>query len=109
MTEELKPKLDITRDAKGVPTAARCSGCGESLPQGELRITTKPDLEAWFQKAFNTHIREKHSGARLVEHEGVKRCSVCGYPFAADVEPSIERAFGDHVLKAHKPYKESSQ
>lgn len=34
---------------------------------------------------------------------GVKRCSVCGYPFLADVHPSIDAAFAEHLRKVHKP------
>ena len=31
------------------------------------------------------------------------RCSVCGYPFPADVRPSLSVAFAEHLLKAHQP------
>ena len=31
------------------------------------------------------------------------RCSVCGYPFPADVHPSPSVAFAQHLLKAHQP------
>jgi len=33
----------------------------------------------------------------------VRRCSVCGYPFPPDVQPSIDVAFTEHLMKAHKP------
>jgi len=39
----------------------------------------------------------------LIADGNVKRCSVCGYPFPADVKPSMSVAFSDHLLKAHKP------
>jgi len=39
----------------------------------------------------------------LVADGNLKRCSVCGYPFPADVHPSMSVAFADHLSKAHKP------
>jgi len=33
----------------------------------------------------------------------LQRCSVCGYPFEADVKPSMSVAFSDHLRKSHKP------
>lgn len=38
----------------------------------------------------------------LLDPSGVKRCSVCGYPFPPDVL-SIDKAFKEHLAKAHKP------
>jgi hypothetical protein len=40
---------------------------------------------------------------RLIADGDVKRCSVCGYPFPADVMASIDTAFAEHLRKAHKP------
>ncbi len=40
---------------------------------------------------------------QLIADGNLKRCSVCGYPFPADVKPSMSVAFADHLLKAHKP------
>lgn len=39
----------------------------------------------------------------LILSQGSQRCSVCKYPFAADVKPSLSAAFAEHLLKAHKP------
>jgi hypothetical protein len=39
----------------------------------------------------------------LIADGNIKRCSVCGYPFPADVHPSMGVAFADHLSKAHKP------
>jgi hypothetical protein len=39
----------------------------------------------------------------LVADGNMKRCSVCGYPFPADVQPSMSVAFADHLLKSHTP------
>jgi hypothetical protein len=37
----------------------------------------------------------------LFEMEGIKRCSVCKRPFLQDAH--INKAFAEHVLKAHQP------
>jgi len=50
-------------------------------------------------------IADRQRGAsepRLIADGSLKRCSVCGYPFPADVHPSMSVAFADHLLKAHK-------
>src|SRR5271165_6733054 len=39
----------------------------------------------------------------LIADGNLKRCSVCGYPFPADVHPSMSVAFAEHLLKAHQP------
>ena len=39
----------------------------------------------------------------LIADGNIKRCSVCGYPFPADIHPSMSVAFADHLSKAHKP------
>jgi hypothetical protein len=39
----------------------------------------------------------------LIADGNLKRCSVCGYPFPADVHPSMSVAFARHLLKAHQP------
>jgi hypothetical protein len=39
---------------------------------------------------------------RLIAYGNLQRCSVCGYPFPADVHPSMTVAFAEHLLKAHK-------
>ena len=43
------------------------------------------------------------SDPSLIPDGNLKRCSVCGYPFAADVHPSMSVAFAEHLLKAHQP------
>ena len=37
----------------------------------------------------------------LISAGKLKHCSVCGYPFQPDVQPSISAAFADHLRKAH--------
>ena len=46
--------------------------------------------------------RKVESEPRLIADGNLQRCSVCGYPFPADVHPSMTVAFAEHLLKAHK-------
>jgi len=39
----------------------------------------------------------------LVSDGNLQRCSVCGYPFEPDVQPSMSVAFAEHLSKAHQP------
>ena len=39
----------------------------------------------------------------LIPDGSIQRCSVCGYPFPADVHPSMSVVFAAHLLKAHQP------
>lgn len=31
------------------------------MPTGEIRVTTDAELSDWFERAFKTHLRQKHS------------------------------------------------
>ena len=54
------------------------------------------------KKAFSQHLTEVNQ-PHLVRDGNLQRCSVCGYPFSADVRPSMSVAFAEHLMKAHKP------
>lgn len=41
--------------------------------------------------------------SRLIADGNLRRCSICGHPLPADVQPSVTVAFAEHLLKAHKP------
>jgi hypothetical protein len=34
---------------------------------------------------------------------GGRHCSICKMPFPPDTKPSVNEAFAQHVLKAHRP------
>lgn len=42
------------------------------------------------------------SEPHLIRDGNAERCSVCGYPFPADVHPSMSVAFAEHLRKAHQ-------
>jgi hypothetical protein len=51
-----------------------------------------------------THTGDKsHRSPHLIAEGSLKRCSVCGYAFPADVHPSMTVAFSEHLLKVHTP------
>jgi hypothetical protein len=56
--------LTTTYDDNGRPCAARCSRCGESMPKGGPRVADVEELKKWFQKGFEAHLRQKHTGAQ---------------------------------------------
>jgi len=39
----------------------------------------------------------------LIDYQGARRCSVCKMPFPSDAKPSVDKAFAEHVIKAHRP------
>lgn len=54
------------------------------------------------------HLEEKASRRpgdmpQLIADGTLQRCSVCGYPFPADIHPSMSVAFAEHLSKSHKP------
>lgn len=38
----------------------------------------------------------------LIENQGTTRCSVCKQPFPPGTAPSLDDAFAEHVLNAHR-------
>lgn len=47
--------------------------------------------------------------AHLIEQDGMKECSECGMMFPENVEPSLDRAFSDHVRKEHDRNEEEEE
>src|SRR5262252_8398521 len=48
-------------------------------------------------------VPEEETLPHLVADGNLQRCSVCGYPFPADVRPSMAVAFPEHLMKGHLP------
>ena len=66
------------------------SGAKRKAQQVAARAARKADAK---KRKFN----EPH----LITDGNLQRCSICGYPFPADVEPSVHAAYADHLSKAH--------
>lgn len=55
------------------------------------------------REAKMVELGKKKTEPRLIADGNLQRCSVCGYPFPADVHPSMSVAFAEHLLKVHQP------
>jgi hypothetical protein len=55
------PTLKITYDSDNFPVSARCSACGQEMPEGDLRRTFKRGNLEWFKVHFDLHRKLKHS------------------------------------------------
>src|SRR5208337_810073 len=55
------------------------------------------------KKALSGFSKRAAPVPHLITDGNLKRCSVCGYPFQPDVQPSVSVAFADHLSRAHKP------
>jgi hypothetical protein len=45
----------------------------------------------------------------LITDGNLQRCSVCRYPFPADVRSSMAVAFAEHLMNSHKPTQTGEQ
>jgi hypothetical protein len=45
----------------------------------------------------------------LIDYQGARRCSICKMPFPPDLKPSVDKAFAEHVVKAHRPGQTSEE
>ena len=53
-----------------------------------------------------SHLGDKDAPfPHLIADGSLTRCSLCGQPFQADAEPSLDAAFINHLSDAHKRYR----
>ncbi len=57
----LKPDLQMRYDENSIPVTAKCSLCGEQMPQGTPRIMNSIKNVAWFEAQFRLHVARTHS------------------------------------------------
>jgi hypothetical protein len=50
-------------DENSIPVSAKCSVCGEQMPQSTPRIADPIDNVAWFAAQFRLHLAESHSSS----------------------------------------------
>lgn len=53
-------ELQMRYDANSIPVSAKCSLCGEQMPQGKPRITDPIDNVEWFAAQFRLHVERSH-------------------------------------------------
>jgi hypothetical protein len=54
------------------------------------------------KKALSGFAKRAAPVPHLIPDGNLKCCSVCGYLFQPDVQPSMSVAFADHLFKAHQ-------
>jgi hypothetical protein len=54
------PKMQMRCDENSIPVSAKCSMCGEQMPQAQPRITNTIDNVAWFTAQFDLHVLQNH-------------------------------------------------
>jgi hypothetical protein len=54
------PELQMSYDENSIPVSAKCSLCGERMPQGRPRITNPIDNIEWFAAQFRLHVAQNH-------------------------------------------------
>ncbi len=59
----LLPELQMRYDENSIPVSAKCSLCGEQMPQSTPRITNPIDNVEWFAAQFGLHVAQSHSQA----------------------------------------------
>lgn len=69
--------------------------------KGTTRFAGK-DLKRKHKRTVST-VAEEETIPHLIADGKLQRCSVCGYPFPADVRPSMSVAFAEHLMNGHKP------
>jgi hypothetical protein len=77
------PELQIRCDQNSIPVSAKCSACGEQMPQGKPRIIDPMDNVTWFAAQFDIHLKRMHareggnqSVARTVTQESPQKLAL---------------------------------
>ena len=77
-----------------------------SVPKKNEKGTTRfagKDLKGKQKSRASIVAEEEETLPHLITDGKLQRCSVCGYPFQADVRPSMSVAFAEHLMNGHKP------
>ena len=56
----LVPQLQTRYDENGIPVSAKCSICGEHMPQGVPRIMNPIENVEWFAVQFGLHVAQTY-------------------------------------------------
>jgi len=58
---EQKPELIMLYEMYDYPVAARCSACGQRMPQSKKWINPLADNLRWLRDQFEVHLARHHS------------------------------------------------
>ena len=65
------PELQMIYDEKCIPVSAKCSLCGEAMPQRKTRIKNTLENIEWLTAQFRLHVARMHleawTGKSLVQ------------------------------------------
>ena len=68
------PMMQMRYDENSIPVSAKCSVCGEQMPQAKPRIANPIDNVAWFTAQFDLHVSQNHPlDPRKAFHVGPKK------------------------------------
>jgi hypothetical protein len=54
------PELQMKYDENSIPVSAKCSVCGEEMPQSRPRLLNPMDNVEWFAAQFRLHLERIH-------------------------------------------------
>jgi hypothetical protein len=57
------PELQMRYDQNSIPVSAKCSACGEQMPQAKPRLIEPMENVAWFAAQFDLHAKRMHPPA----------------------------------------------
>ena len=57
------PVLQMRYDENSIPVSAKCSLCGEKMPQGTPRMMNPIENVEWFAAQFSIHVAQIHPPA----------------------------------------------
>ena len=84
---------------------ARFRDANKTLDNFDFQFNPKMNRALVFDMATAAFIGRREDARRQLPHlisaGNLKHCSVCGYPFKPDVQPSMNVAFADHLRTAH--------
>ena len=66
----LVPNLQTRYDENGIPVSAKCSACGEQMPQGAPRIMNPIANVEWFASQFGLHVSQIHPEVEALKLAG---------------------------------------
>ena len=54
------PELQLSYDENSTPVSAKCSLCGEKMPQSDPRIRNRVENVEWLAAQFRLHVARIH-------------------------------------------------
>jgi hypothetical protein len=64
------PELQTSYYGNSIPLSAKCSICGERMPQSTPRIMNPMDNVEWFAAQFRLHVSEIHPDTIAIKLAG---------------------------------------